>query len=98
MLFQPKSNAKRINLSLPPEMYRDLVFVAQRMGISASSLIYNISHDAIEHMAGIMRQVPESGDTDAVVKRLRGDSVSYIQDQYESLMGEMGGDDNASGK
>ena len=98
MLFQSKSNAKRINLSLPPEMYEDLVFVAQKMGISASSLIYNISHDAIEHMASIMRQLPESGGTDAVAKRLRGDSVSYIQEQYENLMGEIAGDDNASGK
>jgi hypothetical protein len=90
-----KTKAKRLNLTLPPNMYDNLTYVARRMGISASSLVFNIGNDSIAHMASIMRSIPETGATDTIIKRLRGESISYIQEKYDGVMGDLGGDDNA---
>jgi hypothetical protein len=85
-VFKSKPKTFRINLSVPPEFYKELTYVSKRLGVSSSSLIYNISHDAVGHMSSVLHQVPESGGSDAIIKRLRGESINYIEQQYSDLM------------
>ena len=90
---KPKPKTARINLSVPVPFYDELTYVARRLGVSSSSLIYNISHDAVSHMSGVLHQVPESGGSDAIVRRLRGESIDYIEQQYSELMSDVKGGD-----
>ena len=91
-IFKSKPKTFRINLSVPPEFYKELTYVARRLGVSSSSLIYNMSHDAVSHMSSVLHQVPESGGSDAIVKRLRGESIDYIEQQYSDLMSSVEGE------
>lgn len=88
-VFKTKPKTARVNLSVPVAFYNDLVYVSRRLGVSASALVYNMSHDAVSHMSSVLHQVPESGCSDAVIKRLRGESVDYIEQQYNDLMTEV---------
>jgi len=86
-----KSNTRRLNLSLPPDLYADILFISGRMGISASALVYQITSDSLHHMANILRQARPDEPVGTTVKRLRGDSLAYIKSQYESAMQEVSG-------
>jgi predicted DNA-binding ribbon-helix-helix protein len=93
-----KSTSRRINLSVPLDFYNSLTYVARRMGISSSSLVYNIASEAVDNMESMLRQVPEDGACpESTVRRLRGESVAYIQEQYRTLERDLDGgcDDNS---
>jgi hypothetical protein len=92
------TGTKRINLSVPLAMYDDIIYVSGRLGISSSSLFYQVTRDSIHHMASVLRKLPKDYTDEMAVKRLRGDSVSYIKDQYEQVLRDLEGADNASGK
>lgn len=81
---------KRINLTLPSSLYDDLVYVSRRLGLSASALLCQISREGITHMSLVLHQVPETGGSDAIVKRLRGESVAHIEHLYAETMDMLG--------
>lgn len=91
-IFKTKPKTFRINLSVPFQYYDDLRYVSRRLGVSSSSLIYNVSHDAVSHMSSVLREVPESGGSEAIVKRLRGESIDHIKQQYSDLMASVEGE------
>jgi hypothetical protein len=80
------AGAKRINLTVPLAMYDDILYVSGRLGVSASSLFYQMTRDSVHHMATVLREIPHGTDEETAVKRLRGDSVAYIDQQYSALM------------
>lgn len=80
---------KRLNLSIPSEQYQELLYVARTLGVSASSLVVQLMGDSVHHMATIMRQVKPGEATASTVRRLRGESIGYIQEQYHHLLTEL---------
>jgi hypothetical protein len=83
------AGAKRINLTVPLAMYDDILYVSGRLGVSASSLFYQMTRDSVHHMATVLRKLPPGSDNETVVRRLRGDSVAYIDQRYSDLMAAM---------
>jgi hypothetical protein len=80
-----KPTTKRINLSVPREYHANLQYVSKRLGVSASALLYQISGGSLVHMADLLKQVPADADDKSIVKRLRGESIAYIEDRYAEL-------------
>jgi hypothetical protein len=84
-------STKRINLSVPTEYHTQLHYVSRRLGISATSLIHRMTYEALQHMYSIVRQLPEGGSGGPeFIRRLRGESISYIESQYQGLKSQLG--------
>ena len=88
-MSKPTPQTKRLNLSIPVQQYQELLFVSRNLGISASSLVVQLMGDSIHHMADIMHQANEGEPTASAVRRLRGTSIGYIQEQYHHLLTEL---------
>lgn len=87
--MKSSSSTKRLNLSMPADQYRELLFVARTLGVSASSLVVQVMGDSIHHMASVLGQVQAGEGTPSLVRRLRGESIGYIQSQYHQLLSEL---------
>jgi len=82
------SKGRRINLTVPPKLYSDIHFISSRMGVSASSLIFNVCSEALTHMASVLRSIEPTETAEVVSKRLRGESIDYIKAQYDRYMSD----------
>ena len=85
-----QSTSKRLNLSLPSEMYAEIRFVSHHMGISASALVYQIILGSLPHLVSLLRNSTSVESTDTAVRHLRGHSLASIKAQYDGVV-RMGG-------
>ena len=85
-----QSTSKRLNLSLPSNLYEQVHFVSRHMGISASALVYQIILSSLPRLVSNLRNSKPDESTASTVKRLRGHSLASIKAQYEGVV-QMGG-------
>ena len=85
---------KRLNLSLSPSLYNDVIYVSGVLGITASALICQTISEAVPHMANMLRGLEATPTPDAA-RRLRGESIEFIEGRYQDTLAELAkGDDN----
>lgn len=79
--------AKRVTLSLPPELVHNLTYIAERMKVSRSALVSELMVEPIGDLYRLTKAIPEdlhTADKDTV-KRARGDSLALIEARMDSL-------------
>jgi hypothetical protein len=93
MSKQPRIT-KRLNLSIPPSLYEDLIYVSSVLGVTSSGLIMQCIGESIPYMAKALHEL-EASPSAATAKRLRGQSVDFIAARYQETMQDLDkGDDN----
>lgn len=83
-----RSNVRKVSLSLPSDLVRDIDFVAAALGLSRSAFISAYLRDAITPLVPLAHVVSTSGSSDA--KRYRGESMEAINGLIDRLKGEIG--------
>jgi len=85
----------RTSFTLPPEMVRDLAYVAGRAGVSRSALLADLAAEPLSDLRKLLEGIPPS-PTPAEVLRLRGDSEALIMSRLANLRqaweGDLAGD------
>lgn len=80
---------KRCSFSLPSNVAADVASVSEAMGVSQSALVAQVLGDTISSMRELLSMsVPAGADTSSpeVMRRLRGDSVQFVQDRVSAFM------------
>ena len=85
---------KRVTLSLPDDLAKDLTYIHRRIGISKSALVASLLSDAVPDLRALLEQLPPEPD-DKDLLRLRGASIDLITQRMNSVLHEVGGTDNA---
>lgn len=77
----------RVNITMPFEMANQLSVISNRMGITRSALTVQLLDEAVPLVYGIVTQLPafDVPLDDSKVKRLRGESVAYIQEVFRDV-------------
>lgn len=91
---------KRASFTLPPDLDRDLSYVAQRLGVSRSALVAEMLREGLSFLSNSLQQIPEQA-SESDVLRYRGESKKLVDSRLESarrmrddLFSDMGdGDD-----
>lgn len=82
---------KRVSISMPEELADNLDYISKRLGVSRSGFVSQLllaaDLDSFRAMLSHIPEQPSEGD----LKRFRGDSRAYIQDQLERLQKLQGG-------
>jgi hypothetical protein len=78
--------SKRCSFSLPSDIASDLAYLSGVMGVSQSALLSQIAGDSIRMMSRLLRDAGGDLSSPDVVKRLRGDSVRFIQKEVSQFM------------
>lgn len=88
MATNPKiPGTKRCSFSLPTKIASDLAYVSESMGVSQSALLSQLAGDSIVMMADLLRSVGSSDlSSPEVIKRLRGESVQFIEKEVSQFM------------
>ena len=76
--------SKRTTLTLSDDLYRDLTYLSQRMGVSRSALVSRLLDEPVTDLRGLVEQVPESPSPDTLL-RLRGQSEQLIDQRLAEL-------------
>lgn len=80
------SGTKRCSFSLPTQIVSDLAYVSATMGVSQSALLSQIAGESISMMAQLLRSVGSDLSAPDVIKRLRGESVHFIEKEVSHFM------------
>lgn len=87
MASKPKiPGTKRCSFSLPTKIASDLAYVSESMGVSQSALLSQIAGESIVMMADLLRSVGSDLSSPEVIKRLRGESVQFIEKEVSHFM------------
>lgn len=81
---------KRCSFSLPSKVASDLVFLSEAMGVSQSAILSQIAGESISAMSALLRSAGSDLSSPEVVRRLRGESVQYVQDEVSRFMSKVG--------
>lgn len=87
----------RASFTLPPEMLADLAAIAERVGVSRSALLADLTAEPLRDLRGLLDMVPVS-PTPADMLRLRGKSEELVEQRLASLRALDEGLFPASGK
>lgn len=85
-----RPRTKRCSFSLPAHLVSDLVFISETMGVSQSAILSQIAGDSISALSGLLRGAGSDLSSPDVVRRLRGDSVRFVQDEVSKFMSQIG--------
>lgn len=77
---------KRCSFSLPTKIASDLAYVSESMGVSQSALLSQIAGESIVMMADLLRSAGSDLSSPEVIKRLRGESVQFIEKEVSHFM------------
>lgn len=79
--------ARRLTFTLSPDTVVNLTAISGRLGISRSGLVEEILSGACAQMIEVLDIMPTSTDgyTTAEARRLRGASVSVLQQRVDEL-------------
>jgi len=80
-----KKGFKRVSVSVPAEVWDEVIFVAGRMGISRSSLVTEALEGMVSAVVPLVKMTPKQ-PTPADVRRLRGASVELIKTKIAETM------------
>jgi metal-responsive CopG/Arc/MetJ family transcriptional regulator len=80
------ANLRKISVSLPDELVKNLDYLATRTGTSRSAIISEFLTEAAEHTRKLLELVPPS-PTAADVVRMRGESEAVVRERLASLQG-----------
>lgn len=87
MASKPKiPGTKRCSFSLPTKIASDLAYVSESMGVSQSALLSQIAGESIVMMADLLRSAGSDLSSPEVIKRLRGESVQFIEKEVSHFM------------
>lgn len=87
MASKPKiQGTKRCSFSLPTKIASDLAYVSESMGVSQSALLSQIAGESIVMMADLLRSAGSDLSSPDVIKRLRGESVQFIEKEVSHFM------------
>jgi metal-responsive CopG/Arc/MetJ family transcriptional regulator len=75
---------ERTSFSLPRQMVRDLAYLSQRIGVSRSALLADLSTEPLADLRALVEQIPEN-PTPADIVRLRGKSEEVVQRRLAQL-------------
>lgn len=81
--------SKRTTLTLDDDLYRDLTYLSQRMGVSRSALVSRLLDEAVSDLRGLVEQVPESPSPETLL-RLRGQSERLIDERLAEFRSTWG--------
>lgn len=81
---------KRCSFSLPTHIATDLAYLSETMGVSQSALLSQIAGDSIVMMSELLRSAGSDLSSPEVVKRLRGDSVKFIEREVSHFFEALG--------
>jgi hypothetical protein len=85
------SGMKRVSLSLPESLVDDLDYISHRLGVSRSGFIASMLQQAdMRSLRALVSHIPEQ-PTDDDVKRFRGSSQAYFDEQLQRLQQLQGG-------
>lgn len=88
---------KRVSLSLPEPLVDDLDYICRRLGVSRSGFIASLLQQAdMASLRALVSNIPDQPN-DEDVKRFRGSSQAYFDEQLQRLQQLQGGlfDDSA---
>lgn len=74
----------RTSFTLPPQMLKDLAYISDRIGVSRSALLANLSAEPIADLRRLLESIPAS-PTPADVLRLRGESEALVMSRLANL-------------
>lgn len=83
------STVKRITLSVPIELARDLDYVQRRMGVSRSAFVSSILADGVRDLRELLESLPEQPTPDDVV-RFRGKSIALVDQRIDTARSKLG--------
>lgn len=87
MLVNPaRHRSKRCSFSLPSDIASDLAYLSGVMGVSQSALLSQIAGDSIRMLSDLLRNAGGDLSSPDVVKRLRGDSIQFIEKEVSQFM------------
>lgn len=82
---------KRVSISMPIGLADDLDYISRRLGISRSGLVSQLLLAGnLDHLRALLANIPEQ-PSEGDLKRFRGDSKAYIEDQLQKLHQLQGG-------
>lgn len=82
---------KRVSVSMPIQLADDLDYISRRLGVSRSGLVSQmLLAGDISSLRTLLDHIPEN-PTEGDLKRFRGDSKAYIEDQLSKLQQMQGG-------
>jgi hypothetical protein len=76
------STVKRITLSFPVELVRDLDYVHRRMGVSRSAFVASILAEGVRDLRVLLGSLPDQPTPDDVV-RFRGKSIALVDQRID---------------
>ena len=74
----------RTSFTLPPQMLKDLAYISDRVGVSRSALLANLSAEPIADLRRLLESIPPS-PTPSDVLRLRGESEALVMSRLANL-------------
>ena len=82
---------KRVSLSLPTSVVSDIDYICSRLGVSRSGFISQILLQAdMGSLRALVSNIPEQ-PSDGDLKRFRGSSAAYFEEQLKRLQSLQGG-------
>ena len=85
------SDIKRVSLSLPSDLVEDVDYICSRLGLSRSGFISQLLLNLnVRSIRALVENVPEQPTADDV-KRFRGSSAAYFEEQLQRLQELQGG-------
>ena len=85
-----RPRTKRCSFSLPSHLVSELAFLSEAMGVSQSAILSQIAGDSISALSSLIRGSGSDLSSPDVVRRLRGDSVRFVQDEVSKFMSQIG--------
>jgi hypothetical protein len=87
--MSPSKNVgfRRCTFSVPRQVADDLAYVSSLLGVSQSALLSELLSEPVAGMADLLRStVGEDLGKPEVARRLRGDSINYVQHAVSEFM------------
>lgn len=79
------STIRRVTLSLPHQLVRDLNYVHRRIGVSRSVFVASLLSEAVHDLRLLLESVPDDPSVDDLV-RFRGDSARLAESRVQALL------------
>lgn len=83
------STVKRITLSFPVDLVRDLDYVHRRLGVSRSAFVASIVSDGVRDLRELLETLPPNPTPDDVV-RFRGNSIALVDQRIDDARSQLG--------
>ena len=82
----------RCSFTLPPQMIADLAFLSDRMRVSRSAILAELTADPLHDLRVMVEKLPPDPSPEQML-RFRGESERVVKDRLSALDRVMKGDD-----